>query len=370
MAKNAPPLNSHDPVHKQVAERIKDLIARKYKPGDVLPTYREFTSRFNVGLLTVSKAMSQLTDQGIVSPIRRKGTVVTRELRPHELELSRVALIFAGPINQLFSSYYLSNICQAIFERAEALRIDVHLLSLFRGEVGDRPQSIAETGVDGVILLSVTTPEHLAAFAEMDIAAVSADQLATEQGLDSVVCDEAAASIEILQHLARKGHRRVAYVEHHSPRWREGGLQRRQCFHAAAAMEGFEVDSGTYLVEGSAEVNSMVAALAHLLQSEGERPTAIVASSVETAMSLMVQLGQFGIKVPEDVSMASIASSGAISRTHNYVSCCQFDFHEMGQHAMKLLELRRVKPVPPKPSVIEIKPRFLEGSTVVPANGH
>ncbi len=357
-------LNADRAVHRQVAERIKSMIARRYEPGDVLPKYRELTDRFGVSLLTVNKAMRLLAEQGIVSPIRRKGTVVNRSLDRRELNLVRLALVFSCPIARVFHTRYLADICHAVFDRAEELRMDVHLLSLYRNEIGDRPRVIAETGVDGVILLSVSSAELLAALGAMEIPVVSADQPATDHGLDSVVCDEPAATTKVAQHLASRGHRRVVYAEVNSVRWREDGRLRRESFHEAARQQGLSVEDESCRVESSGVANPLVTALARRVRAGGRAPTAIVADTAGTATSLVGQLAQLGVRAPRDVTVAAVAAvAGEMAPQYEGIARCEFDFYELGRQAMRLLEERAAKSSQRSPVVVAVAPSFVDAAS-------
>lgn len=57
--------SSEVPLFKQLTEQIKGLIANNtLKEGDALPSARQLAKHLGVNPMTISKAMSQLTDEG------------------------------------------------------------------------------------------------------------------------------------------------------------------------------------------------------------------------------------------------------------------------------------------------------------------
>jgi len=201
----------------------------------------------------------------------------------------------------------------------------------------------------------------------MEVATVSADQLARDEGLDSVVCDEAAAAALVVQHLLAQGHREIVYAEYHSVSWQAGGKQRRECLQEEAARSGMRILPDRCLVEMSGEINGMVSALGRKLQGDGSPPTAIVVDSAGVGAALFGQLAQMGIRVPKDVSLAAIGSStGELAALRNQITRCEFDFHDVGSKAIGLLEERRVTPVPEEPDVRSIAPAFVPGASTPP----
>lgn len=73
-----------------IAEDLRqDIESGKYQVGQTLPKQRELAQRYRVNLGTVRRAIGLLTRQGLVEPIRRRGTVI-RE-RPRASTMTRLA---------------------------------------------------------------------------------------------------------------------------------------------------------------------------------------------------------------------------------------------------------------------------------------
>lgn len=72
-------------TYEEVSDYIKDqIINGVYKPGDRLPSLREFSELFGVGQSTMREAISALKTMGLVTIRQGEGTFVTR-LNPDEV---------------------------------------------------------------------------------------------------------------------------------------------------------------------------------------------------------------------------------------------------------------------------------------------
>ncbi|WP_433592536.1 GntR family transcriptional regulator [Nocardia sp. CA-145437] len=68
--------------YREVAANLREAINKgEYLPGATLPKQEELAERYGVNIKTVRQAVNQLEAEGLVTPIRRRGTVV-RERPP------------------------------------------------------------------------------------------------------------------------------------------------------------------------------------------------------------------------------------------------------------------------------------------------
>lgn len=66
------------PRYVQLAELMRRRIAKgQWAPGDTLPSIESLMREFDVGRVTVRQATRMLTDEGLLSPQRGRGTFVT-----------------------------------------------------------------------------------------------------------------------------------------------------------------------------------------------------------------------------------------------------------------------------------------------------
>ncbi|MDT2662020.1 GntR family transcriptional regulator [Enterococcus hulanensis] len=69
--------HSDEPIYLQLRKQIIIGIAQgELKPGEQLPTVRQFADELGVNTMTVSKGYQQLREEGYLITDRRKGTLV------------------------------------------------------------------------------------------------------------------------------------------------------------------------------------------------------------------------------------------------------------------------------------------------------
>lgn len=70
------------PIFQQIVERIKaDIVSGKYKPGDKLPSVREYAVEAGVNPNTMQKALSSLEESGLIVTQRNSGRLVTEDAK-------------------------------------------------------------------------------------------------------------------------------------------------------------------------------------------------------------------------------------------------------------------------------------------------
>src|SRR5882762_5432603 len=78
--------------YRQVANALRDGILRgDYPPDSILPKQDELADDFGVNINTVRKAIAALEAEGLVTPVRRRGTVVRPRPPMKRLGVSRYA---------------------------------------------------------------------------------------------------------------------------------------------------------------------------------------------------------------------------------------------------------------------------------------
>lgn len=76
--------------YRDVAAHLRTAIQRgEYLPGETLPKQDELAARYDVNVKTVRQAVGLLESEGLVTPIRRRGTVVRERPRMKRLGVDR-----------------------------------------------------------------------------------------------------------------------------------------------------------------------------------------------------------------------------------------------------------------------------------------
>lgn len=83
--------------YRDIADDLRaGIVQGEYPPGQTIPTLEELQDRYQVGKETVRRAVAALRAEGLVVPIRRRGTVV-RDRSPVRMSVARYADVLARP---------------------------------------------------------------------------------------------------------------------------------------------------------------------------------------------------------------------------------------------------------------------------------
>lgn len=84
-----------------IADALREAIARgDYLPGTTIPKETELMAMHGAGRETVRRAVIQLTAEGLVEPVRRRGTVV--RVRPVHRPVTRSRLVYRDELGYYF----------------------------------------------------------------------------------------------------------------------------------------------------------------------------------------------------------------------------------------------------------------------------
>jgi DNA-binding LacI/PurR family transcriptional regulator len=365
-------------VSEQVAEYVKRLIVRRaLKRGATLPSYRELAAELNVAVPTVKRGVDVLASQGIVRRQRRQGCFVNKSLSPRARALKHVGLIYPSGRYHLFTDSYLTEIMRGVTQAAPP-RSDMHIFSMREEGLVDAAQ-LGEWAVDGAILLGMENDDYLRAFATWGTPGVVVDYCPRDVPLDYVACDNAAAVKRMVEHLATLGHRRVACLAQHpqspvvDPRDTTGTLlvrdssdvrERRE--ETLRALQGRDMLAGDFCPSERDPEWPVHAAQAVVQWLHGpDRPTALLADNDMAAARIVKELGNRGIRVPQDISVCAVSGTSEFARHEPVrIAYCRFDFVGMGRKAVELLADRCRQTASAEPRGERIGFEFVEGETV------
>lgn len=92
--------NNDIPIYLQIMDLIlKDIISGKYPPGSQIPPVRELSKLYNANPNTCQKAVSELTDSGLLVACSTNGKFVTDDLSLLENQKNNI-------LNELISKFW------------------------------------------------------------------------------------------------------------------------------------------------------------------------------------------------------------------------------------------------------------------------
>ncbi len=72
--------NSPIPIYYQLELQIRQFIeSEQLQPGDILPSEREFTEKYNISRMTVRQAINNLVSEGLLYRQKGKGTFIAEQ---------------------------------------------------------------------------------------------------------------------------------------------------------------------------------------------------------------------------------------------------------------------------------------------------
>ena len=160
---------------------------------------------------------------------------------------------------------------------------------------------MVEKGVDGIIVDPIGDgTEYLRSVRENKIPLVIVEDRCEEAG-DSVQVDCAGGAYEIVEHLIKAGHTRIAVIQgtqsRLTARERFCGYSRVMEDYGYPICEDYVIDGDFSYTAGYEGMNK--------LWSLNKRPTAVFVTNYDMCLGAMTAINTLGIKVPEELSIVS-----------------------------------------------------------------
>lgn len=181
----------------------------------------------------------------------------------------------------------------------------------------------------------------------------------TDKGKLSVSTDSEESVAQMVDYLVSQGHERIVYI---LPSTADVSLSRLNGFKLGLARNGVEfkdamVQKGAYFQENSSNF-----ATSNALNS-GIKPTAIMYPDDYTAIEAIRSLREFGLKVPQDISITGYDGINLSKSIHPRLTTVEQDSDAIGRKAASLL-LNRINKVDEDEHHIKLMAKIYKGSTV------
>ena len=200
-------------------------------------------------------------------------------------------------------------------------------------------ETMLERQVDGILFATmyhrpVDLPPNIGV-----APAVLVDCYAEDGSLPSVVPDEVGGGRTATEHLLRKGHRRVAFINSQDPIPATAG--RLQGYRQALAAFGVSYDDDLVVAEDALPGGGYRAT--RRLMTLPDPPTALFCFNDRTAMGAYDALRKLGLSIPGDVAVVGFDNEEMIAaHLHPSLTTLQLPHFEMGRWAVRhLLSLVR-----------------------------
>lgn len=162
-------------------------------------------------------------------------------------------------------------------------------------------KTFASYGVEGfVVVPPAITKEVIASLTSIPIPYVLIDQRIPDLAVDQVVTDNFAGAYDLTDHLARIGHRRIAYVG--GPPALQKGRDRLAGYEAALRDHGIPAEAELVRTGEETDQQTGLALTANLLSET--RPDVLFAANLDLQIGALQAIRLAGLRVPDDLAMA------------------------------------------------------------------
>ncbi len=288
--------------------------------------------------------------------------------RARERRTRRIGLVIEALRVPVLTDIFYGEVIAGIQAEAQALGCPIWLHTFDQAaESIDAVTQAARAECDGLILANggELTDARIDRLAASSIPLVLVDNHVLGRELHCVLVDNLGAGYIATRHLIDLGHRRIAMLP--GPRRYRNLVDRLDGYLDALAEAGIPHDPALTPAPPSYEERKGETQTRALLALP-EPPTAIVAVSDKTAFGALGVLQRAGVRVPEDVSLASIDDVVDAATTVPALTTVAVPKREMGALAVRrLLALLEDPAAPPHKTVLYTR-LVQRGSTAAPAS--
>lgn len=276
-----------------------------------------------------------------------------------------VGLALARPARSLGSEAFFTDLIAGIESRLSAHKVSLQLrlVADVAEEIDAYRQWHASHQVDGVILIDPRDDDPRGGVIDsLGVAAVMiGSHPADDGGIPTVWIDDRDVARTLFSYLAATRHARIAYVS--GPHTLEHSRLR------AEELTALEPDGVVGQVIATDFSPARASTVTRTLLTGRQRPTAIVYDNDVMAVAGLRVMQEMGLRVPDDVSIASFDDSVMAGLIRPSITAMTRDTFDLGERAAELL-LRQIEAGAPLPSVEAAAPVLtVRESTAPPSSG-
>lgn len=276
-----------------------------------LPTIKEIAKRLNISISTVSRALHDHPSIGLRTKMAVKKMAAELHYEPNQ------TAIFFKQRKTFTIGVILPNLREEFFSSAingiEEVAIKNNYIVLIGQSHDDleREKTIVESmkkhRVDGLLASISKNTTHIEHFDQMknyDIPVVFFDRVPNVPDVHSVSCNLYHSSVEAVEYLIKKGHKRIGYIQ--GPSTLNIKNERLNGYYDTLRKNKIAVDE-SLLVSTDLSVSSTHQAMDSLLKLK-KRPTAILVFNDYVALDAIQYARQQNLKINKDLSFVSYAN--------------------------------------------------------------
>ena len=310
---------------------LRSRVVRGIYAGKV-PSGRILAKELGANVTTINLALAELRSLGIVRREARQGTfVVPPDQREKSGTVMAARLVCQTPFSLDRSAFWQSAIIYGFEQGCVARGLPMVLHYSAMGEEADEVVAYAlNAGASGhcvgTCLLGPIVIRQALTLRQAAAPVVAVDWEFEEPIIPSVSFDDLEAGALIAKHLFSLGHRRIAFVEHlpgdPAMRDRAAGAEKVLAAFGLPPMQRIPAGDDWPV-------------LSDRILSASPRPTAVITWIALLADFLISRAAAAGIRVPQDLSVASFYDPRFV--TPKGLTVAALDFEALGRRALEAL---------------------------------
>lgn len=367
-------------LHERIRQHFQQkILGGEIRPGEQIPPEMKIAEEFHVSRITVSRAIKELENAGLVYRIQGKGTFVSADPeRVAGAEAARDARLVAVVLP------YSDAMCYDILSGVETELARHKLFPTFHcsDHSPEKERDIILHLMDtvcGFIVYPNLSYGNADVFSSVLIRRkplVLLDQTVEELNASAVICDNEQAYFKLIHHLIDNGHRRIAFVSSPLEDARTARERYRGYCHALLSAD-IPVDYAylnLHFLERHGIPGASTEVLAALHCEAAKKtldkflslpspPTAIACVNDMTAIYLEQVAIAAGLRVPEDLSIVGFDNIASSAHVQVPLTTVEQPFKELGSTGARLL-VNQLKGIGKPNTVVCLNTRMVERQSV------
>ncbi len=294
------------PLYVQVYERLLKMITEKnWQAGELLPSERELSTMFNVDRLTVRRALSMLSKEGLVEKIAGLGTRVTDVSVQLSEKPQSHNLVFLLPLLPRFANNastdritepFNSSLFYSVEKECKKQGYNLIYTTIKDDEV--LSDLLKSRGIIGILFVSKVHAKFISEAGRIKIPAVVINN--ESDFFPTIRADREKGTYEAIKYLIDQNHRHIAFIN---------GIS--SYITSKDSMRGFKhalsdanIDWKQQIIkESDWTFEGGFNAMTEIIQEQTQLPTAVFACNDMIAIGVMEAIKTAGLSIPQDISV-------------------------------------------------------------------
>lgn len=306
-----------------------------------MTTLKAVAARADVSLATAARVLRADPTLSVRPATRERVLAAARDLgyRPNRVasglrtrRTGTIAIVLPDPQNVMWAET-LRAIERAAGERDYVVVVtDAHGPTLDADQLG---RFVLEGRMDGLLVAFATTADALVAQIAgrgLPILPINSRSSLVD---GSVTMDDEAGSRLAVDHLVDLGHRRVGFVAGRGDT--DVGRRRDAGYRAAMARHGLAIEEAWVTAGDFTERGARDSVRRLLAGPAPDRPTALYAVNLMSALGAMGAARELGLRIPDDLSLVTMDDHPFLDHTGPPLTAVHMPMDEMGELGTRML---------------------------------